>query len=290
MKTWQRCLILGVVSIGVAADAGAAGAKAKAAAQSAPLAVQLCDALHALPASRKLECCGGTAGNLAAVCATEVGAALQRKAVQIDEAALKKCAADTAHELEGCAWVTPLLPRLPPSCERLVEGTLKSGATCRSALECGAGLYCRGVTPTGAGVCAEPAAVGSRCENPADNLVSFVRAKDDARHPSCRGVCLKGQCLARIDEGGACPSTAACVAGLNCIGGHCTTHALPALGEACSGTSECGDAAVCVDAKCSKPKDAGASCKLPFECRSLACDKAPTAESGVCTEVCRAAN
>jgi hypothetical protein len=256
-------------------------------AHGATVAKNVCDTLQKLPEQRRVACCHREGGSdLAVVCTRELDSALARGTIKLDPARADACAAATSAALEGCGWVGPLLPPPPAQCAQLIEGTLAAGASCRSSLECRDGLHCRGVTPGGAGTCAAPAAVGSACENPADNLVSLTRAKDDPRHPVCDGACVKGQCLARIAEGDSCPSTAACLAGLHCLSGKCVAQPLPKLGEACGAQAECGDGSVCADAKCIKPKDAGESCKLPFECRSLACDKRAGAATGTCTDVC----
>ena len=275
------------VLLGFACVCGAAGQKADST-RTAALAKSVCDSLQALPAERRSACCHGAggSGDLSAVCTKELGDALTRGAVKLDAKRADACASASAAALEGCGWVGPLLPPAPAECASLIDGTLAAGQSCHSSLECVDGLYCRGVTPGGAGVCGAPAAVGAACENPADNLVSYTRAKDDARHPVCNGACVKGQCLARLDEGQSCPSTAACVAGLHCLSGKCSKAPLPKLGDTCSASAECGDGTVCAQGTCTKPKSAGESCKLPFECASLACDKPAGAELGTCTDVC----
>ena len=58
-----------------------------------PRAQRLCDALHALPAKRKSECCGITLDSLAPACAQELKASLRRGAVTLDAAAIDRCAA-----------------------------------------------------------------------------------------------------------------------------------------------------------------------------------------------------
>jgi hypothetical protein len=266
--------------------AGAKQSEAHTAAKPDALAQRVCEVLQALPSRRKQACCGGAGSSLAAVCTSELSAALKRGAVAVDSARVEQCRTETGAELEGCGWVTPLMPKLADACAGIIDGTLAAGASCRSSLECGDGLHCRGVTPGSAGVCAVPGEPHSRCELPADNLASFARGQDDPRHPVCDGVCLKGQCLPFVAAGGECPSTAACAPGLNCLSGHCQAKALPVLGEACSAKAECAGDAVCADGRCSMPKDAGESCKLPFECRALACDRKPGAASGVCTDAC----
>src|SRR5262249_386139 len=65
---------------------------APAASAADPVAGRLCDALHALPAKRKAECCGTSAASLADLCSSEVTAALRRGAVRVDGAAVDRCA------------------------------------------------------------------------------------------------------------------------------------------------------------------------------------------------------
>ena len=282
MRVALAALLLLVASCAFAAPEKKADDRTSAVAKS------VCDTLQALPEQRREACCHRSAGgsDLSTVCVRELQGALARGAVKLETGRAQACATATNTALDGCGWVGPLLPQPPAECGQLIDGTLAAGATCRSSLECGNGLHCKGVTPGGTGVCAEPTPVGKSCENPADNLVSLTRAKDDPRHPICAGACVKGLCLALIDEGASCPSTAACKAGLHCISGTCTKQALPKLGETCSAKAECGDGSVCSDGKCIKPKDGGESCKLPFECRSMACDKAAGAATGTCTDVC----
>ena len=104
----------------------------------------------------------------------------------------------------------------------------------------------------------------------------------------CAGACLKGECLDVAMSGGDCGSSAACASGLSCQSGHCSARTLPALGEACSAQLECAGDAVCQDGACAARKNAGESCRLPFECRSLACEKSEGAERGVCADACSA--
>ena len=275
-----------VSSVAAAAGPAKPGKPAARAVKFDPRAEQYCAALHRVPAERRQACCGRPVANLAAQCASELSAALARGTVALDEAAVARCASDSASAFEGCAWITPLQPAPPESCAGLVRGALDAGSTCRSSLECGDGLHCRGLTPSTAGVCRPAAAARQRCEFPADNLANYARAQADPRHAVCAGACLKGQCLEPVAEGGACPSTAACMSGLNCQSGTCTTRAPPALGDSCAAGRPCLGDAVCVDGTCAARKDTGASCRLPFECRSLACEKRPGSETGTCADVC----
>jgi len=254
-----------------------------------PQARALCAALHATPAIRKQECCGASAVSLADVCARELSSAMKRGAVRVEADAVARCAEDHGEALAGCDWITPQMPPLVSTCEGMVQGTLKPGAKCQSSQECADGLTCRGLSTLAPGVCAKPAAIGAQCETPADNLAGYLRAKDDARHPVCDdGVCLRGRCLARSTQGQACLSTAQCTSGLHCLDGTCQDHVPPTIGEACSAKRDCSDGSVCVQGLCAARKGGGESCRLPFECRSLSCDKAPGAERGECADVCAA--
>lgn len=249
-------------------------------------AAKLCATLHALPAERKQACCEVSSGSLVAVCTEELLAAMQRGATKVDAKAVDVCAEASSSALQGCDWVGPLQPALPAACASLVEGSAATGAQCQSSLECADGLYCRGLSPLAPGICAAPAQVGARCEFPADNLAAYARAGDDRRHPSCAGVCLRGQCLAVAETGGSCRSNSGCAAGSTCSDGRCVVAAAPALGESCSMSAGCGGGAVCIANLCTAPKAGGDSCTLPFECRSLECRKTPGQEEGRCSDVC----
>lgn len=251
-------------------------------------ALQLCEALHELPARRKQECCGAPSASLAALCTTALTESLSQSRTRIDADAIERCGKASARQLAGCDWVGPLQPDSPAACSGLIEGQMERGATCQSSLECRDGLYCQGVSPLGAGVCAAPARVGARCEFPADNLAAYARAEGDPRHPSCEGICLRGRCLAKLAEGGACSGSAQCAGGRNCIAGQCRDTPLFAPDAACSSSAECAAGNLCIDQHCGAPKPGGASCRLPFECRSLECRKADGEDSGVCVDACAA--
>jgi hypothetical protein len=276
----RRLAVIVALLLAVAHQPSAAAGKGEA------LAQRLCDALHTLPAQRKQACCGAPGASLAAACVQETTAAVRRATVSLDTARIEGCAAEAATQLEGCGWVTPLLPDLPAACVGVIGGKVKAGGACYSSLECGDGLYCRGVSPTNAGLCRPPQEAGAACEVPADNLSAFTRAKDDPRHPSCQGRCVKSKCLPLAPAGGACVSSALCAAGLNCIAGRCENRPLPKVAESCAGKTECAPGAYCQDGKCVALKGQGESCRLPFECRGLSCDKAPGAKAGTCGSPC----
>lgn len=251
-----------------------------------PLAIRLCDALFTVPAARREACCGFAGPSLAQLCAGELSAAIQRGTVEIDPAAVDRCVAATAAELVGCDWVTPLLPPLPAACERLVGGRLAEGSPCRSALECADGLRCRGLTRDAAGVCAPPTPVRTACERTLDPLAAYTRSQDDPRHPACEGRCAGGQCLPIQNAGDRCVVSALCPAGTRCVDGRCDERPLAELGEPCDPTLGCEPGSVCDDGACIVPKPAGAPCQLPFECRALACAKAPGEALGRCADPC----
>jgi hypothetical protein len=261
---------------GAAPEAGAAE----------PLARRWCEVMHALPAERKGECCGTTPGSLAEPCTGALGAALRRGALSIDAAALERCAAEASRELEGCGWVGPRPPKPPSACTTLIEGKLESGGSCRSSLECLDGLYCRGATAEGVGVCAAPATPGGRCAAPADNLAAFSGLRDDPRHPECRGLCIKGQCLAFAGAGGACPSSAICGHGLRCIAGRCQEPPRRKIGESCEGHAACDEGTYCSAGRCAPVKGGGETCSLPAECGGLACERSRNADTGTCADPC----
>lgn len=251
----------------------------------AGLVHRICNALHTYPAQRKQQCGAGVAQDLSSMCESELGAALHSGSVSLSLAKVLRCEADSAQALQGCDWVGPLQPPPPASCTALINGSLAAGSECHSSLACSDGLYCRGVALGRNGICSVPAAQSSHCEIPADSLAIFTHNQDDQRHPSCDGSCVKGFCLAKVKEGGTCASTAMCQSGLHCMDGHCSTQSLRQLGQACSINAECGGGSVCQSGLCGMPKPAGAQCKLPFECRSMQCEKAEGAEQGVCTGV-----
>lgn len=256
-----------------------------------PLAQRLCDAIHTLPVKRKSECCSGEgSSNLAPLCAQRLSASIRRGSVRVDSSAIDRCTQEAGSELEGCGWVNPTLPPLPEACKGLVQGTLPAGARCASSIECADGLHCKGVTPEASGVCSSPSPARTSCDVPADNLSTLLRARDDARHFECQGRCVKGQCLPVVEAGGACVSSATCASGLNCIAGHCEKKPLPKAGEPCPGKTACDTGAYCSpEGQCVALKGAGEACSQPFECRGLACAKAPGETSGKCGEPCGSA-
>jgi hypothetical protein len=251
-----------------------------------PVAQRLCDALHTLPQKRKSECCGTPPlSSLATECVRLLTAALRDGAVTLNAQDVDRCVEEASRALEGCDWVTPLMPTTPAACRGIVVGQLEAGARCRSSLDCKDGLFCRGASPTTVGVCAVPGAAGATCGGPTDTLATYLGQVDyETRHPECDGFCRGGQCTEYIAVGGACSSDKQCAPGTHCASGRCVDGPLPTIGEACSG-SACADDAVCVGGKCVALKAAGEPCTSPFECRAV-CLIRPGAKFGTCGPKC----
>jgi hypothetical protein len=230
-----------------------------------PLARRLCDALHALPQSRRAECCGQRTGSsLADECARTLSASLADRAVRLEVLEVDRCVAAASRALEGCDWVGTLAPLPPEACRAVIHGQLTAGARCRSALECGDGLACRGVGPTSPGVCSAPAPAGASCTSPADTLASEASQSGyEEHHPDCSGFCQKGRCTAFVAVGGACLSNAQCAPGTHCALGRCAAGPEPVLAL----------------------KAGGETCSSAFECKG-SCLKAEGAAQGVCGMQC----
>jgi hypothetical protein len=250
-----------------------------------PLAQRLCDALQSLPARRKAECCGtSSSGTLADECVRGLTATLRSKAVALDASRVDRCVEESSRAVQGCGWVTPLMPQPPEACRAIVAGLLDAGASCRSSLDCRDGLTCRGASPTSIGVCAAPAPAGESCGGPADTLALYVRDVDyESRHPECQGYCRGGLCADVVSAGGACSSSLQCGPGAHCASGKCVIGRLPALGQACGG--DCAGDARCTGGQCVALKPNGESCTSPFECQ-VACVIEPGAQSGICGPLC----
>jgi hypothetical protein len=250
------------------------------------LAQRFCDALHTLPQARKAKCCATSAtGSLAGECVRALGDSLRDHTVTLDPADVERCWADSSRELEGCDWVTPLLPRAPENCRGIVHGRLEAGKRCRSSIECNDGLVCRATDAAGKTVCAPPGGAGASCVGAPDEIATYTRQADsDARHPECSGFCFKGRCTALVPPGGACSSSKQCARGSHCASGRCVEGPGPKLGESCEGTTCEGDLR-CVDGKCSPLKKAGEPCTRPFECEA-ACIFPKDSEAGTCGMKC----
>jgi len=288
----RRTSFLLLVLLGLSPTAVGAGPSRRAAATASTatpqiLAQHLCDALQALPEARRAACCAtAPAGGLAGECVRVLAGALRDEAVALDPADVERCAAASARQLEGCAWVAPYAPRLADGCRGILHGRLAVGSSCRSSLECADGSFCWGSGPTTPGVCAPPGAPGTTCGSVADPLATYARQTDDGRHPECAGFCVKGRCAAFLAAGSACSASAQCGPEGHCASGRCAAGPRPGLGEACAGTT-CGGDLVCLEGRCAAPKKAGESCAKPFECEA-SCLPATDGKSRICGMQCSA--
>lgn len=237
-----------------------------------PLAVRFCDALHALPAKKKAECCGGEAGiTMAGECARILSYALRSKAIVLDPADVERCAEASAKAHEGCDWVTPLSARAPAACVGIVKGAMKEGDRCRSSLECEEGLRCHGVAASDTGRCGKPKVAGA-CSRGIDTLASHTRQTDvERKHPECAGHCNGRRCEADVPLGGACAASLECGEGRRCVEKRCSDAPLPGPGEACF-QGVCANDARCVSGACAAPKKNGEACTQDVECAGI-CEK-----------------
>lgn len=225
-----------------------------------PLAERFCDALHALPATRKAACCGGGSSvGLAGECTRVLSDAVARKAVQLDREAVERCGQSSERQLEGCGWVRPQPPLPPAACREVVVGQLAAGGKCRSSLECAAGLHC-----SGSGVCAAPEGPGAACGQRFDLLTSYTGQAAAAAHPDCAGYCHRGVCSETVALGGTCLSSGQCGHGNRCAEGRCAAGA---------------------EQVAVRLKEAGETCSSPFDCRGW-CLMEPGATQGVCGMQC----
>src|SRR5262249_19771033 len=156
-------------------------------------------------AARKAACCNQPPPTtVVSECTRMLSFALREKAVTIDPAAVDRCGEAMARAYDGCGWVGPTPPAIPPECDGGIHGTLSQGASCRSSLECLDGLHCHGSGPTDRGVCAPPAGRGRVCGVAVDTLAAHTRQDSfDTKHPECDGVCARRRCIDVVALGGA---------------------------------------------------------------------------------------
>lgn len=266
-----------------------------------PLAERYCDALYGIGARRRAACCGGNVGSsLARECTRNLSGAVQLKAVTLDPADIDRCIAAVERSLDGCDWVAPLAASspAPSACDGVVKGVLGAGATCRSSMECAAGLRCHDVGPTAVGRCGAPREAGP-CGGSVDALTTYVRDEGvDRAHPECTGVCNKRRCEAFVKVGGDCTSTLQCGPDAVCANGSpgsaeggrgsvgkCSAgRPAAAQGDACR-DGHCPVGLRCEAGTCQSPRGEGQPCRADDECRG-SCVKAAGAEAGTCTKSC----
>ena len=239
-----------------------------------PLATRLCEALHAVPARRKAECCGGEpAPLLMAECTRVLGATLHAGTVDLQESAVERCAAAMTDARKGCDWVTPSAPPVPEPCQRLLRGKLERGSVCRSSLECAGDLHCAGVSPTKTGVCTPPGGTGAGCGAHVDVLATYLFDRQLATsHPFCAEHCafVTHKCGPPPDVGAACVADVNCAASQLCIQGRCSAADRGHRGDPCS-VVPCAEGLRCVDAVCAPLATPGEACRSDMDCAAGAC-------------------
>jgi hypothetical protein len=232
-----------------------------------PIAVKLCEALHANPEKARAACCSEQpAFTPTSECIRVVSGALQLKAVTLDVAAVDRCVADLEKAYAGCDWVGSHKIVPPESCDLVFRGTLPEGKRCRSSLECLDGLHCAGVGPTDAGRCKAPADDNSACGVAVDVLERYTRQQNPERkHAACRGICDRQRCVAQPPVGAPCKASISCGPDRACVADKCAPARHQKVGEACA-DGECDKGLYCIKGKCVGPQPAGAECSTEFEC------------------------
>lgn len=252
-----------------------------------PVAVKICGLLFTESERRAAECCNRKPGKsgLERECERALSGALSGKFVSVSDEKIAACEAALKTTLAACDWVTPTAtPPLPPACTSLLTGQVPLRAACRSHLECAAGTFCEGLSPTRVGVCSKPRLDGS-CFGGADSLATLVRQKVGDDHPACDGVCINRRCVEAVALGGACKLSTDCGPGHHCEAGTCKDG--PA-----NDCSACPPGTSCVSGSCRAPKKEGESCATDAECRGscvkpkAAAKAAGGASTGTCVAQC----
>jgi hypothetical protein len=252
------------------------------------IAIKLCDALHALPEKTRSGCCAESPGfTIASECARVVSAALQSKAVSLDAVDVDKCVADLGQTYAGCDWVGSHKIVPPPSCEGILHGTIKEGASCRSSVECLDGLRCAGVGPTSVGRCESPGDEGASCGGSVDVLDRYTRQqKSELKHPACKGICDRHRCVPTPAVGAPCKASVSCGPGKACVNDKCAVARVQKRGDPCA-DGECDAGLYCIKGRCVGPQPAGAECSTEFECVG-ACLLSDGGTKGKCGKRCGA--
>lgn len=251
-----------------------------------PLATRFCDAIQALPETRKAECCAGARTGVAptSACVRTLSYAIAQRAASIDAGELDRCVEAMKKATEGCDWVTPFSIAIPLVCKEIIKGTLAEKERCRSSLECAGGLRCQGLSATDVGACGPARVARMQCGVGIDTLATYTRQDDvDRDHPECAGRCARGQCDDAVTLGAECKSDPQCGKS-RCVAGKCADGPLPALGAACP-AGACAPGAGCVKSVCVAPKAEGAACGSSAECRGQ-CVTEDGGAAGTCAKQC----
>ena len=251
-----------------------------------PLAMRFCEAVQALPERRRAECCSSVRTGIAPVdaCVRTLSYALAQRALTLDAADVERCEGAMKKATEACDWVTPWAIKISPVCQEILKGKLAEKETCRSSLECAAGLRCQGLSATDLGACGPPRPARLQCGVGIDTLAAFTRQDHvDREHAECEGRCVRRQCDDAIALGAACQSDSQC-GKQRCVAGKCAEGQLPALGAACP-AGACAPGAGCVSGVCVAPKAEGAACGSTAECRGE-CVTEDAGAAGTCAKRC----
>ncbi|HMJ55655.1 MAG TPA: hypothetical protein VK540_26450 [Polyangiaceae bacterium] len=239
-----------------------------------PIASRLCEVLHTVVGRRKAECCGGDPTPLLATeCARVLGATLHAKAVEVDEAAVERCASAMGDSLAGCNWVTPSPPPTPEACQALVHGKLERGSVCRSSLECQGDMHCEGVSPTKTGLCTPPGGEGAGCGSHVDVLAAYLFDRHLATsHPFCAEHCslASHKCGPQPKLGSACVANVNCGPSQICVTGQCSAAAPGRRGETCSALP-CAEGLRCIDQRCAPLASSAEACSSDMDCAAGGC-------------------
>ncbi|MBI4819377.1 MAG: hypothetical protein HY791_24110 [Deltaproteobacteria bacterium] len=221
---------------------------------------------------KKAECCRTSEQDLEAECIRILSPSTESRAVSIDPRGLEDCSKKLIELTADCDFVTPRRMALPAECRRVLRGQLEAGDSCRSNLECKAGLTCRNLAPTRPGACGPAAPLGSGCGSGPDPLAATIGVTlggHDDEHRECQGRCVRGGCSAELLPGAACTSSLGCQVGAHCALGTCTEGEFAKLGAPC--TDDCEPGSICLEGRCIAQKGAGESCEFDGECRRGAC-------------------
>ncbi len=171
-------------------------------------------------------------------------------------------------------------------CERMYEGQVEDGAACNPG-ECKPDSYCSfGASfACGAGLCKPRVAEGQPATDPYECKRGLTLVNNKcAKRSSEGGPCFSNTIAGQTTGGWECEST------LFCDQGSKTCKKLKKEGEACNQNEPCGGLLSCVNAVCTKPGSAGATCASGSfvsagGCKlELFCDAASNA-SGTCKEL-----
>ncbi len=164
--------------------------------ETSALVERLCRTFDELPRTRRAECAHERPGvTVVAQCEKSLSDSLSTGALQLVSAPqVDRCIQDWTQRYRTCDFTqSASLPQVE-TCRALFQGTLPSGATCRSSSECADGLHCDGSGPTDSGRCLPPRQSGQVCGLSVDGLTSYVPDGTTTEHPECAGECVNGRC------------------------------------------------------------------------------------------------